>query len=215
MSQLTFQRARTAENKRRRAATLMDAARSLALESGVATVTLTAVAQRAGVHHSAMRRYFNSHCEILLHLAAEGWQRWSDTVCAGLAAPGPISAARVAATLSNGLADDPLFCDLLAYLPLHLEHATEFHRVALAPQIRMTDAIVRVLPQLGRQGAADIVAGAAALAGSSWMLTYPEAVSDGCAGEPATAPARSPGFRTTLTRSVTAMSVGLTAAQCD
>ena len=78
----------------------------------------------------------------------------------------------------------------------------------------MTDAIVRVLPQLGRQGAADLVAGAAALAGSWWMLTYPAALADGCAGEPATAPARSPGFRTTLTRSVTAMSVGLTVAQC-
>ena len=103
-----------------------------------------------------MRRYFNSHCEILLHLAAEGWQRWSDTVCAGLAATGPMSAGRVAEALSDGLADDPLFCELLAYLPLHLERAHAFHRVALAPERRMTDAIVRVLPQLGRQGAADL-----------------------------------------------------------
>ncbi|EUA71825.1 tetR-family transcriptional regulator [Mycobacteroides abscessus subsp. bolletii 1513] len=67
----------------------MEAARSLAVESGVTSVTLTAVANRAGVHYSAVRRYFSSHKEVLLHLAAEGWTRWSATVCAALAEPGP------------------------------------------------------------------------------------------------------------------------------
>ena len=76
-----FQRARTEEKKRQRAAALVEAARSLALESGVASVTLTDVASRAGVHYSAVRRYFTSHKEVLLHLAAEGWARFSDTVC--------------------------------------------------------------------------------------------------------------------------------------
>jgi AcrR family transcriptional regulator len=56
------------ENKRRRAAALVEAARSLAVESGVASVTLTAVAGRAGIHYSAVRRYFTSHKEVLLHL---------------------------------------------------------------------------------------------------------------------------------------------------
>ena len=72
---LTFQRARTEENKRRRATALVEAARSLAVETGVASVTLTAVAGRAGIHYSAVRRYFTSHKEVLLHLAAEGWVR--------------------------------------------------------------------------------------------------------------------------------------------
>ena len=90
---LTFQRARTEENKRRRAAALVEAARSLAIETGVASVTLTAVAGRAGIHYSAVRRYFTSHKEVLLHLAAEGWVRWSGTVCEKLSEPGPIVAA--------------------------------------------------------------------------------------------------------------------------
>ena len=85
----TFQRARTEENKRRRAAALVEAARSLAIETGVASVTLTAVAGRAGIHYSAVRRYFTSHKEVLLHLAAEGWVRWSGTVCAGVGDRGP------------------------------------------------------------------------------------------------------------------------------
>jgi len=88
MAQLAFQRARTEENKRQRAAALVEAARSLALEAGVASVTLTAVASRAGIHYSAVRRYFTSHKEVLLHLAAEGWQRWSDKVCEELGQPG-------------------------------------------------------------------------------------------------------------------------------
>jgi AcrR family transcriptional regulator len=92
----TFQRARTEENKRRRAAALVEAARSLAVESGVASVTLTAVAGRAGIHYSAVRRYFTSHKEVLLHLAAEGWVRWSGTVCEKLTEPGPMSPPRVA-----------------------------------------------------------------------------------------------------------------------
>ena len=66
--------ARTEEEKRQRAAAIVEAARSLALDTGVASVTLTGVANRAGVHYSAVRRYFSSH-EVLLHLAAEGWTR--------------------------------------------------------------------------------------------------------------------------------------------
>ena len=41
VTQLTFQRART-EHKRQRAAAIVEAARSLALEAGVASVTLAA-----------------------------------------------------------------------------------------------------------------------------------------------------------------------------
>src|ERR1700760_544107 len=99
--QLTFQRARTEDKKRQRAEALVEAARSLAMESGVASVTLTAVASRAGVHHSAVRRYFTSYKEVLLHLSAEGWVRWSTTVSKKLAKPGAKSPSRIAVTLAE------------------------------------------------------------------------------------------------------------------
>ena len=51
-----------------------------------------------------MRRYFTSHKELLLQPAAEGWVRWSETVCEGLRERGPMSPARVAETLADGLA---------------------------------------------------------------------------------------------------------------
>ena len=156
MPQLSFQRARSEDKKRQRAAALVEAARSLALESGVASVTLTDVASRAGVHYSAVRRYFSSHKEVLLHLAAEGWARFSDTVCESLGEPGPMSPGRVADALANGLAADPLFCDLLANLHLHLEHEVEleqvlgFKQISNAAVLSLTDAIENALPGLGR-----------------------------------------------------------------
>ncbi|KWX25006.1 transcriptional regulator [Mycolicibacterium wolinskyi] len=219
---VTFKRARTAENKRARAAALMEAARSLALESGVAAVTLTAVADRAGVHHSAVRRYYASHKDILLHLAAEGWGRWSAAVCESLAAPGPVSPARVAEALVGGLLQDVLFCDLLAYLPLHLEHEVKPEQVVKVKRqsypavMSIAEAIERALPALGRQGAADMLSSATALAGTLWQVVHPPAdLVDAYATEPAVPPEFDFEFGPTLTRLLTAMCTGLAAQSGD
>lgn len=179
MAQLTFRRARTEENKRQRAAALMEAARSLASETGVVSVTLTAVASRAGIHYSAVRRYFTSHKEVLMRLATEGWVRWSETVCGQLAEPGPMSAERVAETLANGLAADPLFCDLLANLHLHFEHevdvdrVVEMKRTTTAAWLELADAIERALPRLGRSGAFDMLLAAYSMAAALWQIANP------------------------------------------
>lgn len=219
---LRFKRARSEESKRQRAASLMEAARSLALESGVAAVTLTAVADRAGVHHSAVRRYFASHKDILLHLAAECWERLSESVCARLSATDRMPAARVAETLVDGLADDPLFCDLLAYLPLHLEHevnveqVVEFKRTSYPAVLALTEALEHALPSLGRQGAADLLGVATALAGTYWQVTHPreglvEAYTAALDEDPVAPPEWTIDFRPTLTRMLTATCVGLSA----
>jgi AcrR family transcriptional regulator len=216
---LTFQRARTAENKRRRAAALVEAARSLAIETGVASVTLTAVAGRAGIHYSAVRRYFTSHKEVLLHLAAEGWVRWSRTVCEKLSEPGPMSPSRVAETCASALAADPLFCDLLANLHLHLEHevdpdrVVEIRRTIAAAATALADAIERALPVLGRSGAFDTLIAAYSLAAAFWQIANPpERLSDVYAEEPETLPPEwNIDFASALTRVLTATCVGLSA----
>jgi AcrR family transcriptional regulator len=217
VAQLTFQRARTAENKRQRAAALVEAARSLALETGVASVTLTAVASRAGIHYSAVRRYFTSHKEVLLQLAAEGWVLWSDTVCEELGALGPTSPARVAGILANGLAVDPLFCDLLANLHLHLEHevhverVVELRRTIHAAAIALADVIEGALPALGRSGAFDILIAAYSLAAAFWQIANPpERLTDAYAEEPeALPPEWNIEFASALTRLLTATCIGL------
>jgi AcrR family transcriptional regulator len=216
VGQAVFQRARSTENKRLRAEALVEAARSLALEAGVASVTLTAMAARAGVHHSAVRRYFTSHKEVLLHLAAEGWTRWSDTVSKGLRAHGPMSPGRVAESLADGLAADPLFCDLLANVPLDLEHevsidrVVDFKRISLTAFMSIADSIEHALPALGRQGALDTLTAAYALAATLWQVAHPpEALAEAYADGRAVAPDWNLEFVPALTRLLTATCTGL------
>lgn len=218
MAQPSFRRARTEEKKRQRSAALVEAARCIALETGVASVTLTAVASRAGVHYSAVRRYFTSYKEVLLHLAAEGWVRWSSTMCEELGRPGAASPAGVAETLANGLAADPLFCDLLANLHLHLEHEVDLERVvdvrriSTAAVLRLAGAIERVLPPLGRSGALDVLLAAYSLAGPLWQHAHPpEGLTAAFADEPEVPPDWNLDFAAALARLLTATCVGLIA----
>jgi AcrR family transcriptional regulator len=221
VAQLTFQRARTEEKKRQRAEALVEAARSLALESGVASVTLTAVASRAGIHYSAVRRYFTSHKEVLLHLSAEGWVRWSTTVADKLAESGPKSPSRIAETLANALADDPLFCDLLANLHLHLEHEVdaerviEVKRISTAATLSLADSIERALPALGRSGALDMLLAAYSLAATLWQIANPpERLTDAYAEEPEVVPPEwNLDFASALSRLLTATGIGLISAK--
>ena len=195
VAQLIFQRARTEKKKRQHAAAIVEAARSLALDTGVASVALAGVADRAGVHYSAVRRYFSCHKEVLLYLAAEGWTRWSNTVCAALREPAPMSPSRVAGTLADGLAADPLFCDLLANLHLHLEHevdldrVVEIRRTSAAAEISLADAIEHALPVLGRSGALNVLLAACSLTAYFWQIAHPpQRLIDAFAEEPQVLP---------------------------
>jgi len=165
-----------------------------------------------------VRRYFTSHKEVLLHLAAEGWLRWSNTVCAALREPGPMSPPRVAEALANGLAADPLFCDLIANLHLHLEHEVDLDRVvevrrtSAAAMVTFADAIEQALPVLGRSGALDVLLAAYSLAATLWQIANPpEGLIDAFAEEPQAPAAWNPDFAPALTRLLTATCVGLLA----
>ena len=220
MSETGFQRARSPESKQERAASLLEAARSLATEQGVASVTLTAIAARAGVHHSAMRRYYASYKEVLLHLAAEGWSHWSARVSEDLAGRRPVTPvtpAAFAGIMADALAGDPLFCDLLANVPLHLEHVVpvervlEFKRVSSAAITAMTGAMTEHVPGLTTQQALDVVTAANALAATLWQASHPSAaLAQAYEADPEIAAVRVDDFRQTLTRLLAATCTGLT-----
>jgi AcrR family transcriptional regulator len=215
MATPAFQRARSAESKLQRSRALIAAARSLALERGVASVTLTAVAERAGVHHSAVRRYFASYKELLLQLAAEGWDRWAGAVSETLDGR-QVPPAELADVLASALAADPLFCDLLANVPLHLEHDVDVERViefkkssgAAVRALSMT--IAAAAPRLGAAGALDIVTAANALAATLWQITHPAAALRAALESDPTLALIGPGdFEQTLTRLLHATCAGL------
>jgi hypothetical protein len=142
--------------------------------------------------------------------------QWSATVCEKLGEPGSMTPERVADTLATGLAADPLFCDLLANLHLHLEHEVEIERVIeirrtiSAAATALADAIEQALPALGRPGAFDILIAAYSLAAAFWQIANPpERISDAYAEEPEVLPAEwNIEFGSALTRVLTATCIG-------
>jgi Tetracyclin repressor-like, C-terminal domain len=133
-----------------------------------------------------------------------------------LGEPGSMTPERVAETLATGLAADPLFCDLLANLHLHLEHEVEIERVIevrrtiSAAATALADAIEQALPALGRPGAFDILIAAYSLAAAFWQIANPpERISDAYAEEPEVLPAEwNIEFGSALTRVLTATCIG-------
>ncbi|MFI6080086.1 TetR family transcriptional regulator [Streptomyces sp. NPDC051217] len=174
-----FRRARTPENKQVRALALIDAARTLALREGVRSVTLNEIAATAGVHASAVRRYFESREEIYLRLAATEWEGWAATLESELDGAGTLAARDLAAVLARTAAGRPLFCDLLAHVPLSLERSVSEESVR-AFKIRALDAfdsavaaIRRAVPDLSARDAADVVTALTAMVGSLWQIAHP------------------------------------------
>ncbi|MGK5683655.1 TetR family transcriptional regulator [Actinoplanes sp. URMC 104] len=217
MSHTPFQRARSAQAKEERSAALVRAARELATEAGVRSVTLTEIATTAGVHVSGVRRYFGSREEIFLRLAAQEWEQWAGTIEAALAGRREVPAAELAGLLSRTLAERALFCDLLAHAPLTLEREVprETVRDFKLTALRAVDVIVAAVTSataLPAPAAHDLVAAVTSLAASLWQIAHPpETLAALYAEDPRVAHAASD-FTPRLTRLTSALVLGLAAA---
>jgi hypothetical protein len=127
-----------------------------------------------------------------------------------------VTAPTLAELLATSLAADPLFCDLLANVPLHLEHdvdierVAEFKQVSHAALVTMADAIDSALPGLQAGGGLDVVTAANALAATLWQVAHPpDALARAYADDPTIAPNWALDFVPTLTRLLTATCIGL------
>lgn len=174
-----FQRARTLERKQQRAEDLLDAARRLARREGIRAVTLTEIANTAGVHVSAVRRYFESREEIFLRLADEGWREWARSLRDRLSTATDVTPHELASVLADTLTKRPLFCDLLAHAPLSLERLVSADVVrtyklsALTAANDIAEAIVTAMPDIRHAAARDLVTNAMALAQCLWQISHP------------------------------------------
>ncbi|MFY1668849.1 TetR family transcriptional regulator [Plantactinospora sp. WMMB334] len=172
-------RARTPEAKARRAEDLLEAARSLAAErGGVRHVTLAAVTEAAGLHPSAVRRYFASREELLLELAERGWYRWRGILAEELAGDRGRTPPETAAAVGSTLAALPLFCDLLTHVPLSLEGEVGIDRARRykTRSFEAYDAIVDALTTTGTMTTGqvrDLVTAALGLTANLWQLAHP------------------------------------------
>ena len=178
-----FQRARSPQAKRLREAAILEAARALGRERGIRDVTLTDIAAAVGMHKSALLRYFETREEIFLRLTAEGWDEWSQALCAWLreasgAGPG-MGPQVVAQGFAATLAARGMFCDLLAHAPLNLERHVSvdavrgFKLATLAARGPINAAVRAWLPGLDDQQIEDLIATAVSLAGAMWQIANP------------------------------------------
>jgi AcrR family transcriptional regulator len=172
-------RARSPEAKLRRAEDLLDAARTLAADhGGVRHITLASVTEVAGLHPSAVRRYFASKEELLLELAERGWDQWRDALTAHLAGARSLTPHGTAAAVSATLASLPLFCDLLTHVPLSLEGEVDIERARRykTHSFAAYDTIVESLTSTGTmtsEQVQDLIATALGVAANLWQLSHP------------------------------------------
>ncbi|MEU3983446.1 TetR family transcriptional regulator [Streptomyces sp. NPDC026672] len=173
------QRARSVEDKARRAEDLLDAAEALALElGGVRYVTLAPVTERAGLHRTGVRRYYASKEELFLELAERGWGRWRDAIRAEVGERTGLGPARTAEVVSRTLVSLPVFCDLLTHVTLHLEGDVDIERArryktnAFAAHDEMTAVLTRASTMTGEQ-IEGLLAVAIMLAAGFWQVSHP------------------------------------------
>jgi AcrR family transcriptional regulator len=172
-------RARSAQNKLLRSRDLLGAARKLALAYGVKEVTLTRVTREAGLHPSALRRYFDSTEELLLELAEEAWRAWADDVAEALSGQRGLSAGTVANILAESLERNPLFSDLLTHVAVSLEDNVDLERArryktnSFQAYDTIVDALVAASADLDTPCARDVLTATLGVAAYMWQVSHP------------------------------------------
>ena len=176
-----FLRARRPEHKQQRYAAILDAARDLATAGTVNEVSLADIAERVGMHKSALLRYFETREEIFLRLAEIEWREWSGALVAVLPAAGG-EPDRVADALGRSFADRPLFCQLLLHTPLTLERNVSIDvvrpfKLAVAKAIDdVSAALHAALPALGPAESFELAATTGVAAAGMWQAAHPPPV---------------------------------------
>lgn len=176
----SFQRARSSEAKEQRENDILQAARALATQKGIRTVTLAEIGDAAGLHKSAMVRYFQTREQIFLVLAGQGWREWSAALRERLSRTLPNEPRAVAEAFAQTLFARPLFCDLLAHVPLNLERNASLERIRAFKLIALEEVaaigaeLTRLLG-LSRPQPTHVVSTAVSMAGALWQMATPAA----------------------------------------
>lgn len=158
---MTFQRARSEEQKEIRRQAILDTAAAMLNEMPVAAVSLNELSRRVGLAKSNVLRYFESREAVLLELLDDFLGSWLAVLAEELSEGIESSAApevrsdQLAAILSGSLADRPVLCDLFGAQGGVLEHnvsvevAKRHKRSSLARLETMTELVQRHVPEIG------------------------------------------------------------------
>ncbi|GHH75059.1 TetR/AcrR family transcriptional regulator [Promicromonospora soli] len=178
---MTFQRARSEEQRAIRRQAILDTAMAMLDEMPVAEVSLNELSRRVGLAKSNVLRYFESREAVLLELLTGALQAWlaevSDELATGIDAH--LSAMgrgdQMAAVLSRSLARHTVLLDLVGAQAGVLEHNVSVDVVVRHKQSALTtlgaavEMIRRRVPELG-DGARTVCMTTLILAGA--LSTY-------------------------------------------
>lgn len=158
---MTFQRARSEEQKEARRRAILDTTAAMLEEMPVAEVSLNELSRRVGLAKSNVLRYFESREAVLLELLDDFLGTWLAGLAEELTAAIEPSAApetradQLADILSRSLGARPVLCDLFGAQGgvlernISVEVAKHHKRSSLARLETMTGLIRRHLPELG------------------------------------------------------------------
>jgi AcrR family transcriptional regulator len=212
-----FQRARRPEQKDQRREQILATAGRLALDSGVARVSLGDIAAAVGLAKSNVLRYFGTREEIYLQLAMREGDDWAAAVLTGLRQANGFSA--TAAVLADAYADRPLYCDLTTHAETMLEHnvsvaALRVYKLwAIDTYFTVGRQITVACPPLTDTDGASLVMAASAFVAKLFPISRPPAgLRELYEREPEIARVFPP-LRPTLQRMIAATAAGLPAVR--
>ncbi|MEU6564145.1 TetR/AcrR family transcriptional regulator [Nocardia nova] len=182
MGGVTFQRARTDEQRNQRRTQILDAAAAMLTEMPVAKLSLNALSRRSCLAKANVLRYFESREAVLLELLDAEIQGWITEFERGYP-PGDGTPAergdRLADALAVSISQRPVLCDLLSEQPAVLEHnistdlAIQHKRAALGSMGRLIGLIARHVPELGEDGAAALAETTLLMVMAVWPCSRP------------------------------------------
>ncbi|WP_329003011.1 TetR family transcriptional regulator [Kribbella sp. NBC_00709] len=181
---MTFQRARSAEQRAERRRAILATAAAMLAEMPVADVSLNELSRRVGLAKSNVLNYFDSREAVLLELSSTELAAWVADLddMAGDALPELSTSERAEQLISaivGTLAERPVLCDLISAQAGVLERnittetALAFKRSAAESFVQMIKVVAGVLPELGEHGAGQFIATASLLAGAIWSHSHP------------------------------------------
>lgn len=158
---MTFQRARSEEQREVRRSAILRTAAAMLDEMSVADLGLNELSRRVGLAKSNVLRYFETREAVLLALMDEYLAAWLEELHQEFAigvdrqAAPDVRAAQLADTLSQSLAGRKVLCDLFGAQGGVLEHnvslevVKQHKRSSLAKLADMVELIRRYLPEIG------------------------------------------------------------------
>ncbi|MCO8274428.1 TetR/AcrR family transcriptional regulator [Actinoplanes sp. TRM 88003] len=162
---MTFQRARTEEQREIRRRAILDAATAMLDEMPVAALTLNELSRRVGLAKPNVLRYFESREAVLLELLDHFLQEWLTELAGELATgvdesqPMARRATVLAEILSRSLSGQAVLCELFGAQGSVLEHnvsvevVARYKRASLDRLTTMAALMQKYLPELGNDAA--------------------------------------------------------------